>query len=263
MERTRRRLNRTGREYLVVWNDRPFRRSSRENWDVFLFKQVGRTRLGKRTMSRSLERTVRLAVQEQRGGLSVGIELALTEQDEVVLSLARGEIPSIVFEGRTRDRSVQKQQSYLVVRKGQECLVVGIRRGSLGSLQERAGGRSNCYSQRRLLVRPVAETCRSIRTGLSCCSGRKKAACSTRLGLSRSRSEGWARGSTRSERVLDDGDGRMLLRIVGNDNGGECLIVRLVDPHDGKVVRGVDSAPEMAVKVRNLWGSCRRKPCER
>ena len=63
---------------------------------------------------------------------------------------------------------------------------------------------------------------------------------------------GKARGSTRSKRVLDDGDGRMLLRIVGSDNGGECLIVRLVDPHDGKVVRGVDGAPEMAVKVRNL-----------
>ena len=28
------------------------------------------------------------------------------------------------------------------------------------------------------------------------------------------------------------------------------MIVRLVDPHDGKVVRGVDGAPKMVVKVR-------------
>ena len=41
------------------------------------------------------------------GGLKVGIELALTEQDEVVLSLARGENASTVFKGGTRDRSVQ------------------------------------------------------------------------------------------------------------------------------------------------------------
>ena len=123
------------------------------------------------------------------GDLKVGIELALSEQDEVVLSSARGEIALIVFDGGTGCWSVRKRQSYLVVRKGRECLV-GIRRGSLGSLQERAGGRSNCYSQRRLLVGPVAETCCSIRTGLPCCSGRKKAACSTQLGLSRSRSEG-------------------------------------------------------------------------
>ena len=74
------------------------------------------------------------------------MELALMEQDEAVLSLALGEIASIVFEGGTGGRSVPKRQSCLVVRKGREGLRVGIRRGGLDGLQERAGSRSNCYS---------------------------------------------------------------------------------------------------------------------
>ena len=69
-ERTRRRLDRTEREYLVVWNDGPFRRSSRQDNDVFLFEHAEVYCCYKRrTVSRSLERTVRLAVQEQQGGL--------------------------------------------------------------------------------------------------------------------------------------------------------------------------------------------------
>ena len=76
------------------------------------------------------------------------------------------------------------------------------------------------------------------------------------------RSEGRRRWRSPCAGVLDDGDGRMLLQIVGSDNGVDCLIVRLVDSHDGKVVREVNDAPKMIAKVRNLWGSCRRKPCE-